>query len=102
MVASPLPPMRRAALLLLAALALTGCRDDPWVRLNFGADNMRSVPGRSLQVAETGPWVAATLRPADADLFTSVPFSILLNREDSRPTRRPSATGSRARSSSRA
>ena len=74
--------------MVLAALVLSGCGDDPWVRLNFGADNMRWVPARSLVTAERGPWTAATLRPADADLFTSTPFSVLLHREDRPPEAR--------------
>ncbi|OZC01718.1 hypothetical protein [Rubricoccus marinus] len=74
--------MHRTAYALLFALALAGCQDDPWVRLNVGANNMRWVPKRSLVTQASGAWVSATLRPQDADFFTAAPFSVLLHRDD--------------------
>lgn len=78
----------RVLLGLVLLLSLAGCQDDPWVRLNVGAANLRWVPPGTLATAEQGPWTAATLRPEDAEWFTSGPLTVLLHEGDRPPEAR--------------
>ncbi|MEL6614639.1 MAG: hypothetical protein AAFQ43_02815 [Bacteroidota bacterium] len=82
---------------IVLMLALAGCQDDPWVRVNFGATNLRWVPADALILAEQGSWVAVTLRPENADLFTAGPLTVLHHEADRPPEAAQSSRASRTR-----